>query len=558
MTIKQPPCYDTSHWRTIPDFALVSPRPLLVLTKATEDIDFVDDTFVRYFADLKQDGIHRGTFHFHRKSFPPLDQARHFCDTIAPHLLPKDILALDVEEGGETAAQLMTFCQYVEQRFPLHLFVIYSRKNILDAIAMTQAQKDYFKRIPIWTAGYPLFPDLYSTVPSSYIPDQTKWGPVYLWQYTDKGQVAGVVEVDTDCNWMSPVLIALLGAPPTPADMITTPRAGMQRISGVRHGWKFELFISDPAKVDFESVCCSPLETVSSVVARKGATLGVNGGEWDRVSQTKDYTVSNHNVCKARVEAVPSLQIVHFVDHHYVNINHVTLDEIDHALSGLRYLIRLGVIQSYLSGTEPQYTEGHARSVHGVNAQGHHMVMQSRGVYPNQGLTLKQCAEIMKQYGAVTAFDSGGGGDVTCIFEGESLIVPENPNGAERYLPNVFLVYAQESTMNGTAKENGGRIGKIRSTPSRYGTQVSTSPAYATIEFVSTVPSIDTGDFASDVWFLLPSGNYLNYIISGQEYFTILTQPSTEPPPDPTPTGNIHIEADLNDDGTITGTWSSI
>lgn len=556
MNIKQPPCYDTSHWRTIPDFALVSPRPLLVLTKATEDIDFVDDTFVRYFADLKQDGIHRGVFHFHRKSFPPLDQARHFCDTIAPHLLPKDILVLDVEEGGETAAQLMTFCQYVEQRFPLHLFMIYSRKNILDAIVMTQAQKDYFKRIPIWTAGYPLFPDLYSTVPSSYIPDQTKWGPVYLWQYTDKGQVAGVVEVDTDCNWMSPALIALLGAPPTPADTITPPRAGMQRISGVRHGWKFELFISDRAKVDFESVCCSPLETVSSVVARKGATLGVNGGEWNRIDSVKDYTVSNGEVCQPRVEAVPSLMI--FREHDPM-IDHRIILGVEQALSGLRYLIRLGVIQSYLSGTEPQYTEGHARSVHGVNAQGHHMVMQSRGVYPNQGLTLKQCAEIMKQYGAVTAFDSGGGGDVTCIFEGESLIVPENPNGAERYLPNVFLVYAQEQTnmkkykvvwASGVSK----RTGPTTSAGST-GTVIPLNTIVDVIE--DNIPDATYPNDVNKKWCKF-TDNTFGASIYGVDSVRMVDVTPVEPPPDPTPTGNVHIEADLNDDGTITGTWSSI
>jgi len=143
--IKPPPVYDTSHWKIVPDFALVNPRPFLVLTKATESLSYVDDTFVRYFADLKQDGIHRGAYHFFRKAFDATQQARHFCDTVRPHLMPKDILVLDVEEGGETAAQLMAFCQYVEAQFPNHLFMIYSRKNILDAVIMTAAQKEYFK-----------------------------------------------------------------------------------------------------------------------------------------------------------------------------------------------------------------------------------------------------------------------------------------------------------------------------------------------------------------------------------------------------------------------------
>lgn len=90
-------------------------------------------------------------------------------------------------------------------------------------------------------------------------------------------------------------------------------------------------------------------------------------------------------------------------------------------------------------------------------------------------------------------------------------------------------------TMYGTAKENGGRVGKIRTTPSRYGTQTGSSPAGATIEFVSIANSIDSGAYAADKWFLLPDGRYLNYIISGEKYFTILTQPTTEPPPTPDP-----------------------
>ena len=91
-------------------------------------------------------------------------------------------------------------------------------------------------------------------------------------------------------------------------------------------------------------------------------------------------------------------------------------------------------------------------------------------------------------------------------------------------------------SMNGTARENGGRIGKIRTAPSRYATQTGQVAAFTTIEFVSIANSIDSGAYAADKWFLLPDGRYVNYIISGQEYFTILTQPTTEPPPNPDPT----------------------
>jgi len=35
MENKLPAVYDTSHWERIPDFALLKPRPILVITKAT-------------------------------------------------------------------------------------------------------------------------------------------------------------------------------------------------------------------------------------------------------------------------------------------------------------------------------------------------------------------------------------------------------------------------------------------------------------------------------------------------------------------------------------------
>ena len=215
MIIKLPPAYDTSHWKEIPDFALVQPRPALVVTKATEADNFTDNTFLKYMADLKQDGILRGAFHFHRKATTAARQAEHFVRTIAPVIEPKDVLALDIEEGGETAAQIIAWLDYVQAQFS-NLMLIYSRKNILDPIPMTESQKTRLKQIPIWTAGYPWFPDLYPAPPASYIPDQTKWGPVYLWQYTSNGIVTGI-SGSTDCNWISPTFYQILFPPAPPA-----------------------------------------------------------------------------------------------------------------------------------------------------------------------------------------------------------------------------------------------------------------------------------------------------------------------------------------------------
>lgn len=220
MQIKLPAIYDVSHWKIVPDFKQVNPRPLAVFTKATEGLEYVDKTFERYFADLKQDGITRGCYHFFRKTFDAVKQAQHFLNTIENHIDPHDVLILDVEEGGEKASQLWSWFHTVRSQFPNHQYLLYSRKNILDPIVMTQGEKDYFKQIPVWTAGYPFLPDMYSAPPAGYIPDQSKFGPVWVWQYTDKGKVEGI-SGDVDCNWVDPVFAAILEkvypVPPQPS-----------------------------------------------------------------------------------------------------------------------------------------------------------------------------------------------------------------------------------------------------------------------------------------------------------------------------------------------------
>jgi len=539
MNIKIPAVYDIAgSYETVADWSALDPFPVLVIHKATEGNYYQDSKCKSSLAGMAANGIARGVYHFFRKAISSNTQAQYFCDFIRGSITKNDLLVLDVEEGGETASQLWGWTVYVQSQFPSNQIMIYSRANVLNLIPMTNSQKDYFKQIPIWTAGYPANPDLYAAPPADYIPDQTRWGVVWLWQYSDKGIVTGVTGA-VDVNWISPVLLALIGSPPpVEEDVITYPYTGVQRISGTRYGWKFELFITNPSEVSYEAVCLSPLETVSSVTARKGAQIAVNGGEWDRVKLT-DYSVSNGYVCQARVQAVPSLMVL--ADDSIV-IDHRTTANVTQALSGVRYLIQNRVIKAYLyDPNDPLYdpataTEGHARSIHGKNAAGYHMVLQSEGVYPNQGLRLVEAAEIMKQYGAVTAFDSGGGGDVTCIMDGVSLIVPENVyNGVhfERALPQAFLIYAEEFNMaNGTAKEKNGNTSTIRKTPSRYGDTMGTIAPYSTIEFVAVVPVVPEGtaDNSNDTWLKLPSGYYVNHVLAGVTYYTILTQP-TEPPP---------------------------
>jgi hypothetical protein len=228
MIIKAPPCYDISHWKEVPDFKLVDPKPLVFITKATEGLSLVDDKFVRFASGMMEIGCIRGFFHFNRKAYDGKKQAEHFLTTLAKiDILPTDLLILDIEEGGERASQLWAWHDTVARAYP-NIRVNYSRKNILDPIPMimaalgmqpnhvlneipmTMAEREYFRKIWTWTAGYPYFPDLFASVPSGYIPDQTKWGPVGLWQYSAHGAVTGIIG-DVDLNWISPAFQAQIG-----------------------------------------------------------------------------------------------------------------------------------------------------------------------------------------------------------------------------------------------------------------------------------------------------------------------------------------------------------
>jgi GH25 family lysozyme M1 (1,4-beta-N-acetylmuramidase) len=211
-----PLCVDVSHWKEVPDFNLVNPRPLLFITKATEaypgsGYNHTDEKFIRFATGMQEIGCVRGFYHFNRRLLDARKQAEHFINVISKiDILSTDVLILDIEEGGERAPQLWAWHETVRKAFPNNLRMNYSRANILNPIAMTESEREYFKKIWTWTAGYPFFPDLYSTVPGSYVPDQSKWGPAGMWQYSAHGAVTGI-QGDVDLNWMSPAFIDLLG-----------------------------------------------------------------------------------------------------------------------------------------------------------------------------------------------------------------------------------------------------------------------------------------------------------------------------------------------------------
>lgn len=209
MNIKQPVSYDVSHWKEINDFLAIEPKPLFFITKASEAYPAsgyvsTDEKFYHFFSEMMKLDCIRGAYHFFRVSLDAKRQAEHFINVISEvDILPSDVLILDMEETGCKASQLWQWFEVVKKAYPDNLMMLYSRKNLLDPIVMTDGEKAYFKKIKIWTAGYPYFPDLFSNVPNGYIPDQSKYGPVWLWQYSSHGKVTGIIG-DVDLNWINP------------------------------------------------------------------------------------------------------------------------------------------------------------------------------------------------------------------------------------------------------------------------------------------------------------------------------------------------------------------
>lgn len=231
-------------------------------------------------------------------------------------------------------------------------------------------------------------------------------------------------------------------------DRIENIFPGVQRVTGRRRQWEFSLLIIDPSRVRYEVIHPQPLTTGTHVAQQTGARIVVSGGEWDKVSRPQDYSVSNGAVYVQRVAFRPSLLVM---TDGSLRIWHENVQGVKQATTGLRYLVVNGVNAIPPDGTESKYIEGHSRSIDGLDGRGFHLHLTSAGInylegtYPDLGLRLYEAAEIMLQYGAVTAFDEGGGGDVTEVINGILTNVPENPGGEQRSLPQFWAIYPQET-----------------------------------------------------------------------------------------------------------------
>lgn len=366
-----------------------------------------------------------------------------------------------------------------------------------------------FAKRPVWVAQY--------NTALTLIPKG--WTKAMLWQKGTPaiGPLVGTTSKEVDFDvWNDEFdFVAEWGTvSPLPADVVSTPYDGMTKVSGVRGVYPFHLFKLNTDLYRFELVVCNPTETISSVVKRTGALLGLPAGDYARfTNQIQDWTVSNgvERVKRDPLGGRPSLMILKDGSAVFDTKN---APNVQQAFTGVHTLIWNGEIAPALDDlTQAQNTEGHARFLFGLDAAGNVLLMASQGVFVNQGLTLKQAAQVLKDNGAVRGGDGGGGGDVACVFEGQSLIVPENivaGANVERYLPAVFLVFRSASMANKTYKVVWGPGVNKRKGPS-----TSSDVTGVTLPFDSRVEviqdNISDTTFPADptkVWVQFADGSY--------------------------------------------------
>jgi hypothetical protein len=423
----------------------------------------------------------------------------------------------------------------------------------------------------------------YTTTPAGYIPDQTKWGPVWFWQYTDQGPVQGITG-GADSNLVEPAAIQWLGEPipPVEADQSTTPFVGVDRVVGRRFDSDVYITLINPANVRFEVVHEVPLDNglfrPSEYCRQFNAQLAWNGDEWDKSAPLPAYpkNCAFHNgiMYTMRTSAEPSL-----------NIRSTGAPEITHKTNGYefntstgrRYLIENGVIKDYLYGSEPQYTERHPRGVTGLTSDNRVIMVTIDGRSDRSaGATLLQAAQVLKEFGAVIAFDRGGGGDAVDVMDGVVQNVPcdtgtNGQPGVERAVPQAILVYAQkESTMafryEATANGDGTRVRVDHNTASNYlntynrGTRFEGDELFVAPSDLSNASGVYQKK--GDKWLKIAKVNGQAPVSSSgapisqpvwvavlhmgsQQICTLVDNGATEPPVDPPPSGveTLHVVA---------------
>lgn len=407
-----------------------------------------------------------------------------------------------------------------------------------------KSQKDWFKKYLLWLAWYSSNPSIVS-VPYP-------WTECIIWQDGTPaiGLSVGVEskEIDHDkLNGGVDKLLSIFGVP-VPQATHTQPFAGfdeyIETVNGVNcHISIIDMFDKELKIRHFDG----NLGYVSNVAKEPNVLCVFNGEDYDKSAVEKYYP--KH---PSYTDGVPYKFTNPGELPYQLNFSKIkeffadfrNLPTLWNSTSFIRPLVIGGETAPDISNNpnKLEYTEIHACSAFGYTKDGKAIQIVTEGkVDPltgvaYKGITVHQLVDLLKKYNTHFAGQHGGGGDSGKAIAGSMVNEPSDPT--ERAVVQVIEILGKgENNMNGTAKEKLGNTSTIRLQPSRYGTDTGKRiSAFSTIEFTEIVPVIVMGsaDNVNDKWFKLPDGNYVNYILAGKEYYTVLTMPTPDVPPTPT------------------------
>jgi lysozyme len=184
---------DLSKWNTVPDYNKLSSSGLAFAYIKASESAHTDPTYTAKHDAIAETGLLRGSYHFYRASTDPIVQAeaflRAFGGTIGDGEMPP---VLDIEDTSATLTtkqyedSVSAWLNHVEQATGVQPMIYTGGWYWKELQTLNNSSK--FKNYPLWLASYtPTFGPMFGG-----------WTAPQIWQYTEKGNVAGINPVDLD------------------------------------------------------------------------------------------------------------------------------------------------------------------------------------------------------------------------------------------------------------------------------------------------------------------------------------------------------------------------
>lgn len=193
---------DVSHYQGSVNWDQVAKAGVVfAFAKATGGNSFVDPHFANNWYGMREANLYRGAYHFFLADDDPIEQAKHYANTLGK-LRSNDLPPmLDVEQDDNTdiktlQERALVWLQEVEKstgRRP----ILYTDNGFADTI-LTDSR---FSSYPLWIADYA---EKVGAVPSPW--EMQSW---QFWQYEDTGTIAGI-EGDVDLDRFKGTVVELL------------------------------------------------------------------------------------------------------------------------------------------------------------------------------------------------------------------------------------------------------------------------------------------------------------------------------------------------------------